>query len=95
MAEGMNFTINLNKMPIARCFLLHSVIVDDLWTPFKQLYHQIQTFLVSNDKDVNLASFEALLRKNKQNFSSFLANPVSCCCFLLVKVLDLNDISYF
>lgn len=57
---------------------LISAIIDDLWSPFKHLSHQIQTFLVSNTQDVNLPSFEALLRKNKQHFISLLTNPVSC-----------------
>ncbi|XP_070506318.1 nuclear pore complex protein Nup205 [Chironomus tepperi] len=50
-------------------------IIDDLWSPFKHLSQQIQSFLVSNTQDVNLASFEAVLRKNKQHFISLLTNP--------------------
>jgi hypothetical protein len=64
-------------MPLHAVFNFIIAVVEDLWTPFKQLYQQIQSYLVSNEKEINLTGFETLLRKNKLHFSSFLTNPVS------------------
>lgn len=79
MVEGMNKCDKITKFKMHAIFFFLAVI-DDLWTPFKQLQHHIQTFLITNSQDTNIASFEALLRKNKQHFSALLTNPVSCCC---------------
>lgn len=55
---------------------MHALIfsADDLWTPFKHLHQQVQAYLTT--QETHVASFEALLRKNRQHFSALLTNPV-------------------
>ncbi|XP_061514325.1 nuclear pore complex protein Nup205 [Anopheles gambiae] len=51
---------------------------DDLWTPYKCLLNNVETYLLpSTDQadTTHAVALEALLRKHKQNFLSLLKNP--------------------
>lgn len=60
--------------------MLFSVVgtPDDLWTPYKCLLNNVETYLLpSTDQadTTHAVALEALLRKHKQNFLSLLKNP--------------------
>lgn len=47
-----------------------------MWTPFKQLFGVIETFLQTPGQEHNVANLSIILRKHKQNFTTLLKNPV-------------------
>ena len=64
-----------------------------MWSPFKELYHVVETALYKKQPDA-VHDLEVVLRKHKPDFISLLTNPVSKNFFfwLRLRYIDMGHI---